>query len=381
MRKLRSLRPGSLPLFLPATVAAGLVLSAPFAGQLRSLIRREFPAQYVLIFGVAAVAGLVLALLAAAWRIRTRRGSRFGATALAILIAVGYSLATATEFPERNAVERFHFLQYGLITFLFYRAWRRREDGSVLVLPVLAGLIVGSVEEWFQWFIPNRVGEMQDVLLNLVAVVSGLLFSLGVDPPRRLVGMTLPSRRYVVRLAIAALLTLAVFFHVVHLGHEIEDAEIGRFTSRFSAPRLLALQDDRSAAWAITPPASTLVRLSREDQYLTEGLEHVQARNELWAAGDIRGAWMENRILERYYGPVLVTPTHAGPGHRWPEAQRIDAGRRAAAAGGFVSGAYPYRIYPWPPLAFWTAVILLVGGIRVAGRVWAARAARPEHPG
>jgi hypothetical protein len=162
-----------------------------------------------------------------------------------------------------------------------------------------------------------------------------------------------------------------MFFHVVHLGSNVADAEIGTFTSRFSAERLLALQAERAAAWASAPPPTTLVRLSREDQYLSEGLEHVQARNELWTAGDVRGAWFENRILEKYYGPVLDTPTHAGPGHRWEAVQRHDAEQRGGGQGGFVSDAYPYRIYAWPPLGFWTAVCVLIVAIRVAGRTLA----------
>jgi VanZ family protein len=344
------------------------VLSAPFVGQLRGIVRREFPGQYLVILAGAAAIGLALALAAAAWRIRDRRVQRYGAIGLAVLIAVSYSLATATDVPERNAVERFHFLQYGLITFLFYRAWRPLEDASIFLLPVLAGLIVGSVEEWFQWFIPNRVGEMNDVLLNLVAIISGLLFSLGVDPPQSPATAVTPgSRRLLSHMAIAALLTFAVFFNVVHLGSEVTDADIGTFTSRYSAERLLALQAERSATWASAPPPTTLVRLSREDQYLSEGLEHVQARNELWTAGDIRGAWFENRILEKYYGPVLDTPTHGGDRHRWPAAQRIDAEQRAMATAGFVSEAYPYPILPWSWLVFWTAVLLLVAGIRAAG--------------
>ena len=59
------------------------------------------------------------------------------------------------------------------------------EDSAILVLPVCAALIVGTADEWLQWFIPNRVGEIADVLLNGVAIGCGLLFSLGADPPAR----------------------------------------------------------------------------------------------------------------------------------------------------------------------------------------------------
>ena len=82
--KLRSLRP--LRFLLPTVVAAALVLSAPFVGQIRSAVRREFPGQYLLILAGAAGVGLAVALAAAVWRIRDRRAARYGAIALAILL-------------------------------------------------------------------------------------------------------------------------------------------------------------------------------------------------------------------------------------------------------------------------------------------------------
>ena len=360
------------PFIVAILTAAALVLSAPFVGQIRSALKQAFPGQFLLIVGAVIGLGLAAALAAAAWRIRDRRAARYGAIIMAVAIAVTYSAANATEFPESNAVERFHFLQYGLITFLFYRAWRPLDDGAVLVLPVLAGLIVGTIEEWLQWFIPARVGDIRDVALNLVAIVSGLLFSLGLDPPRRLSAAIMPaSWRRVLHMGIAAILTLAVFFHVLHLGHEIVDPEVGTFTSRYPAERLLALQAERARAWAAAPPPTRLVRLSREDQYLSEGVEHVRERNELWSAGDAAGAWFENRILEKYYGPVLQTATHHGPGHAWPHDQRADAERQANASplagqrpAPFVSRAYPYAIFSWSKPLFWCGVLLLVAGIR-----------------
>lgn len=368
------------PFVLAIGAATALVLSAPFVGQIRSAIRTAFPGQYLLIVAGTAALGLAAALASAAWRIRDHRLARYGVIALAIIIAASYSIWTASPSAERNAVERFHFLQYGLIAFLFYRAWRPLGDGGVLLLPVLAGLIVSAAEEWLQWFIPNRVGEINDVLLNLVAICCGLLFSLGIAPPQRVTLSTRPdTRRRLARLSIATLGALAVFVHVVHLGYVVTDPEIGSFTSRYSQPRLALLQEERAARWATTPPPTTLVRLSREDQYLTEGMEHVRERNELWAAGNIHGAWLENRILEKYYAPVLRTPTHEGAGHAWPDAQRADAEGRATdagAPGSFVSAAYPYPIFPWSRLIFWTAVVVLAGAL-----FWSGGLGRSALPG
>ena len=54
---------------------------------------------------------------------------------------------------------------------------------------------------------------------------------------------------------------------------------------------------------------------------MSEGLLHVQERNRRWEAGDIRAAWSENLILEKYYAPVLDTPSYISrTGHRWPAA-------------------------------------------------------------
>jgi hypothetical protein len=75
-----------------------------------------------------------------------------------VLIGVGYSLRFADGRPDVDVVERFHFVEFGVITLLFYRAWRPLNDLSIVVLPLLAGLLVGTLEEWFQWFIPVRVG-------------------------------------------------------------------------------------------------------------------------------------------------------------------------------------------------------------------------------
>ena len=81
---------------------------------------------------------------------------------------------------------------------------------------------------------------------------------------------------------------------------------------------------------------------------MTEGLQHVQARNGAWARGDALTAWRENLILERLFGAVLDTPSYvARTGHRWSAAQRADAARRVAGrdADAFVSAAFPYPIY------------------------------------
>ncbi len=356
---------------LAVAAAAAVILSAPFVREIRDWLKATFPGRFVVI--VAAVVGLTIALavVVAIRRIRDRRPLRYGAIAAALLLGTGYALANATGNREVDAVERFHFIEYGLVTFLFYRAWRPLGDGSVFLLPVLAGLLVGTLEEWLQWFIPGRVGDMRDVFLNGAAIVSGLLFSIGVDPPERF-SMAL-GRRALRRVgAFAALVTLvfALFLAVVHLGYEIRDDEAGTFRSRDDGAGLMAVAQERRESWKVRPLPLKVNPLSREDQYMSEGVLHVQERNRQWSAGNARAAWHENLILETYYAPVLDTPSYvSATGFRWPDAQRADAAQRNAEAERQSPGAYVSQadvsegrhfIRTWPKARFWTLVGLIV---------------------
>jgi VanZ family protein len=348
------------PFVLAVLVSAALVLSAPFIGYVRSWIRTRFPGQFVRIVGGAiAVIGAVLVGVALA-RIRSHRALRYAALALSIACAVLYSLWEATGVPEVDVVQRFHFIEYGIITFLFYRAWRPLDDPSIVVLPFLAGLIVGTADEWLQWFIPNRVGEMADIFLNGVAIGCGLVFSLGAAPPSSFSWTWNPgSRRRVGRIAAAFVLAFAAFFHIVHLGYDVRDDEIGTFKSRYSRTALEAMAASKADEWRVHPFPLVLQRVSREDQYMTEGVTHVQKRNELLTANDAAGAWNENRILEKYYAPVLDTPSYISrTGHRWSAEQRAAVQARTPPGhAGFQSAANPYPIYAWPRTVFWLVSI------------------------
>ncbi len=259
---------------------------------------------------------------------------RYSAIGAALILGVVYSLANAQGIAEVDTVERFHFVEYGLITLLFYRAWRPVGDASLFVLPVLAGLLVGTAEEWLQWFIPGRIGDMRDVFLNGASIVCGLLFSLGLDPPDKLsLAFDRGSLRRIGIVACSVALVFAAFVFTVHVGVENHDAGAGTFRSRYDMTTLVRLSQDRAVRWKEDPPVARPASLSREDQYQNEGHLHVRERNRLWDAGDIRGAWQENLILEKFFAPVLDAPSFLSKsGHRWPDAQRSDAEQRVSAA-------------------------------------------------
>ncbi len=363
----------TLRFFLAVIASVGVILSSPFIRDIRDWIRTTFPGHFVTV--VALVVGVSIggALLLALVRIRNRRLPRYGAIVLAVVLGVAYARWNAQGIPEVDVVERFHFVEYGLVTLLFYRAWRPRDDGSVFVLPVLAGLLVGTLEEWLQWFIPGRIGDMRDVFLNGAAIITGLLFSVSLDPPDRLsFRLRSGSLRRIGVTAAVVTFVFALFVANVHLGFEINDVAAARFRSRYDAAELVRISEERRTTWVSAPPIQRPQRLSREDQYMSEALLHVQHRNRQWDAGNFFAAWQENLILEKFYAPVLDAPSYVSrTGHRWPAAQAADALRRI---GGGPTILLPRREYEsmadageghhfirvWPRTVYWVAVVLIV---------------------
>jgi VanZ family protein len=336
-------------------VSFAVILAAPFALEIRAAIRSAFPTQFENILAAIVGAAVAVAGLVAVARIRDQRALRYGALITAVALGAAYARAVSTGNAEVDAVERFHFVEYGLIGLLFYRAWHPLDDASVLVLPVLSGLLAGVADEWLQWFIPARVGEVHDVFLNGAALACGVMFGVGLEPPERLgVSLRPGSLAWLGSFVGLVILLVAGFVDVVHIGHRVRLDDAASFESRYAEPSLRRLTADRAERWQSRPPPPHVARLSREDQYLSEGLWHVQRRNRAWDAGDLETAWWENRILEEHFAPVLDAPSSAAPaGHRWPAEQRADAaGRRPANPAPYESDAAPYPLYFWPRSLF-----------------------------
>ncbi|HEX5760944.1 MAG TPA: VanZ family protein [Thermoanaerobaculia bacterium] len=314
----------------PLLLALFIVATAPFMGTLRDLLLDLFGRRFVVAlaagFGVV-VAGLVAA---AALSVREPRPAlrllRLGGLALALVLLGVQVVGFGTGNLQVDAVERIHFLEYGGLGLLFYRAFRRHADASVLPLSVLAVALVGIVDEVVQWWVPVRTGDVRDVALNAYAGLCGLLFGVALDPPRGFRWrLDRPAARRLCRAAALVLLAFAAFFDRAHLGYEIADPEIGRFLSFVPRQRLVEQRDERMRAWAVDPPRG-LSPLGREDFFLSAAGWHVQHRNASFHRGDWLHAWKENLILERYFTPFLELRSFQPPHlpHRLPAAQRVE---------------------------------------------------------
>ena len=333
---------------LLAFIASGaVIISAAYVPDLSGAIRTAFPGHYRLVVGGLVLAAIALATIAVAVRIRTDRARRFGLLGIGVGGAAAYFASFRTGNVDVDVVEAFHFVEYGALAMLFYRAWRHRDDARRLVLPLLAGLAVGVVDESFQWFLASRVGEAHDVLMDLAAVTCGLFVAVALDPPARSsLALRKAALAHVLGVTAVVLILFALFFNAAHLGYEIGDPEIGIFRSRYNAATLRRLASEREHRWSHGLPPTSGRRFAREDQYLTEALWHVRERNDAVAIGDTLTAWRENRILEKFYAPLLDLPA-VNAEYRWSPEQRALTADAAARAHGdrYVSQAEALPIY------------------------------------
>jgi VanZ family protein len=363
---------------LGAGAAALIVLSGPYVGELNTRLQNAFPDQHLRLVVAVVVMPALLALGGAVARIRELRALRYGAIILAIALAVGYAAILQPIYTEQ-----FHLTEYGVLTVLFYRVWRHRGDTTTFVLPVAAALVTGIADEWFQWFVPSRVGELRDVALNGVGILSGLLFACALAPPSAVRAFADDRSRRLLAGGLAFLVAaFALFLQSVHLGYRIVDPAIGTFSSLYDVQTLTTAAEERARRWSASVPAEPERRIAREDHYLSEAMYHVRRRNDAVAQSDLHVAWRENLILERYYEPVLL---YASPASRWPVEQRaqIAAALAAAAPGAappadpFVSDAYPLPIYAWSRLWLWGVTGLVFLGLAALARPRAQSSAVP----
>jgi VanZ family protein len=71
--------------------------------------------------------------------------------------------------------ERVHFLQYGLLGILVLTTVKK-ETWEGLLMALTVTVLVGCGDEFIQWLLPNRVGEIRDVMINAAASVLGVWF-------------------------------------------------------------------------------------------------------------------------------------------------------------------------------------------------------------
>ena len=301
-----------------------------------------------------AVSLLVIAGGAATLAFLIKRGGAPPARFAWLAAILGVYVYLTFDLRSRWPVEAFHYVEYGILSVLIYRALSHRiGDTSIYVACVLAGTLIGVLDECVQWLVPGRYFDFRDIELNFFAVALAQIAIASAIRPKNISGW--PTARSWQRLShLGAALVLALgLCHLntpdtiaaytaqipalsfirnggdvmVDYGHLYDAPETGRFRSRFTAAQLRQLDQSRSQALTGLPidfanPEASFRFLRTHNAiktpFLHEAAGHLLGRNvNLARAGDTTApgeqrsayttAWHENRILETYFPAFLQT--------------------------------------------------------------------------
>ncbi|MFV2073106.1 MAG: VanZ family protein [Thermoanaerobaculales bacterium] len=359
--------------WLPVLLWVAVIYTTiPFVRRLREFFVARWPGELIAYGVMAVVVAAAVAGLGFLWR--RRRGIRV-ADAL-WLVGIATILVVWTRHLMGQPEEAVHFLEYGVLGVLLYRALRPRiPDATIFAAGALVGILVGTVDEVIQWVVPDRFWDFRDVALNggasvLIQVALWRLASRATERVRR------PSLRLLCRLAAVQILILTLCFSatpartarlaerlpglanpasgtdaICEYGHRHALDNLTVFRSRLTlaelehadaarAPEVAAVLDASRHAYgdflATVSPVDdpfayeARVHLFARDRNLGEGrklTEGTPARRERMTI-----AFRENLILESVFGTTLEHSSY-----RWPERQRARIEDEQDPKVGFVS--------------------------------------------
>ena len=343
-----------------ALCAAAIFLVVPTARAIQKFVGehwgRAFFGYLVVVVVAAVFLGIIYLLI---FRLKIRAVSNYIWLAACAAFYLYFTLKL-----WRNPEEAVHFLEYGLLGFFLFRAWRLSVPDKVVYLAsFLIGTLVGTFDEIFQWFMPGRYWDIRDVGLNALALgLFQVALWQGVRPKLASPRIAAKSVRKVSFLLAANLLLLGLcmsntpdrtgalasrFPALAFLEKEEpmrefkmkhKDQEIGSFYSRLTVERLKVTDFEKSVEYArvlrewkgkdyneflqtFNPLNNPFlyemrVHIFRRDRKNEEGQKAASERRKKEA---FFIAFKENLILEKYF-----TRTLRSSGYQW--------GRENAAA-------------------------------------------------
>ncbi len=105
-----------------------------------------------------------------------RRGRETNSRGLVATAGFGLVYFLLLKYQCHNPAERFHLIEYGVLAYLAYRAFRLDfSETKAYVLSFLLSSGFGFFDEIVQYILPNRVYETRDAMTNALAAAVGLM--------------------------------------------------------------------------------------------------------------------------------------------------------------------------------------------------------------
>ena len=341
--------------------SVAIFVTIPLARSIQRFVYQHWGRE---IFSYFVLGIIVLGLVAGLICIKRIRSLLFRDSFWLLAVAIIFSCYTL-KLGQGNPEEAVHFIQYGILGILLFRALSHRiHDPAIYPAAAIIGCIIGIVDEVIHWMTPERYWGIKDIWLNLFGVtLVQIAIAWGIRPGfiRRkasrdnlclvirltigvvvLFGMCLlntPARIawYAERVPGLAFLkeneSVMLEYGVLH-----KDPEIGVFRSRLSPEELEASDRDRAEE-----AAAILDRYQSRDDYLTflrkyspmsdpflhEARVHLFTRDQYYERSreflekpeeykrHLTIAFRENQILEKYFSSTLNRSAYVwGPEER-----------------------------------------------------------------
>ncbi len=184
---------------------------------------------------------------------------------LILLIILG--IYTYFLLTMKVPTEKIHFIEYGLLSWFIYRALKKNiNDISIFFITLFIGYPISLLDEFIQYLIPSRSGELVDAIWNFYSVALIQLFIVFVWKPQNIkLKIENKNFRLLIILIFISLISTSLFINITsEFGIKIYDKEIGIFYSRLnSVEEILKTDEQKYSEYA------NILNAETEDNYDT----------------------------------------------------------------------------------------------------------------
>ncbi|MBI5375021.1 MAG: VanZ family protein [Candidatus Schekmanbacteria bacterium] len=242
---------------------------------------------------------------------------------LLMLAFLSYFYALMFTSLSQFPAEKFHLIEYGILTFLAYRYFEIKSNTQNTQMAFLKSLSLVSCisigDEFAQWISPNRVGTIEDIIVNIkssLLALAGIALIMPVNKLRKR-----PARKDIVELTyyfVVLILFITAFITLVHeFGYEIRDRNY-YFYSSFPSEKLQELavyvKDNKKdfsnldILKALRGEKSDNMNGGQKQLYkfVREASFHIYERDNAVEKKRYDKAINESAIIDKYYYPVYA---------------------------------------------------------------------------
>jgi len=154
-----------MALWVQAGLCAAVIFSfIPLARGLQKYVYSAFGKE-TFTYAVILIIAVLMVLYLYRLRLRMKSVSQYVWLCLSGTVYI-YSAVCLRGHPE----EAVHLLEYGLLAFFVFRAVSYRiQDWTAYPSSWFIVLFAGSTDEFIQWMVPGRVGDLRDIGINIFA--------------------------------------------------------------------------------------------------------------------------------------------------------------------------------------------------------------------